>query len=208
MLIKDSEIIMSVMMWFLPIISAFIGWFTNWVAIKMLFHPKEPRWILGMRIQGIFPKGQQQFAQKMGVLVAKELLHFDEIADKLSDPKQIAELRPHIEGHISNFLEHKLKEKLPVIATFVGAGTIDKIKEGLLEEIDEMLPELMKQYAEKLKTKIDIEAMVTEKVANFSSDKLEEILVSIMKKEFRFVEIIGAVLGFVIGLLQILITQL
>ena len=208
MLIKDSEIIMSVMMWFLPIISAFIGWFTNWVAIKMLFHPKEPRRILGMRIQGIFPKGQQQFAQKMGVLVAKELLHFDEIADKLSDPKQIAELRPHIEGHISNFLEHKLKEKLPVIAMFVGAGTIDKIKEGLLEEIDEMLPELMKQYAEKLKTKIDIEAMVTEKVANFSSDKLEEILVSIMKKEFRFVEIIGAVLGFVIGLLQILITQL
>ena len=91
---------------------------------------------------------------------------------------------------------------------FVGAGTLDKIKEGLLEEIDAMLPQLMQQYAEKLKSKIDIEAMVTEKVANFSSDKLEEILVSIMKKEFRFVEIIGAVLGFVIGLLQILITML
>ena len=50
--------------------------------------------------------------------------------------------------------------------------------------------------------------MVTEKVAHFSSDKLEEILVSIMKKEFRFVEIIGAVLGFVIGMLQVLITIL
>lgn len=195
-------------MYLLPFISAFIGWFTNWVAIKMLFHPKEPIQFLGMRVQGVFPKGQQQFAQKMGMLVASELLHFDEIANKLADPKQIAELRPHIEVHINNFLEHKLKEKLPVISMFVGAGTIDKIKEGLLEEIDEMLPELMHQYAEKLKSKIDIEVMVTEKVANFSSDKLEEILVSIMKKEFKFVEIIGAVLGFVIGLLQILITQL
>jgi uncharacterized membrane protein YheB (UPF0754 family) len=45
-------------------------------------------------------------------------------------------------------------------------------------------------------------------VSNFSSDKLEEILNAIMSKEFRFVEIIGAVLGFLIGCMQILITQL
>lgn len=192
----------------LPFISAFIGWFTNWIAIKMLFHPKEPKRFLGITIHGIFPKGQKQFAQKLGVLVASELLHFDEIASRIADPAQLKEVKPYIEQHIDHFLEHKLKEKLPVISMFVGAGTLDKIKEGLLEEIDAMLPQLMQQYAEKLKTKIDIEKMVTEKVANFSSDKLEEILVSIMKKEFRFVEIIGGVLGFLIGLLQILITLL
>jgi uncharacterized membrane protein YheB (UPF0754 family) len=192
----------------LPFISAFIGWFTNWIAIKMLFHPKEPKRFLGITIHGIFPKGQKQFAQKLGVLVASELLHFDEIASRIADPAQLKEVKPYIEQHIDHFLEHKLKEKLPLISMFVGAGTLDKIKEGLLEEIDAMLPQLMQQYAEKLKTKIDIEKMVTEKVANFSSDKLEEILVSIMKKEFRFVEIIGGVLGFLIGLLQILITLL
>jgi uncharacterized membrane protein YheB (UPF0754 family) len=192
----------------LPIISAFIGWFTNWVAIKMLFHPKDPKRFFGLTIQGIFPKGQKQFAQKLGILVATELLHFDEIAKRIADPSQLKEVRPYIEQHIDHFLEHKLKEKLPVVSMFIGAGTLGQIKEGLLEEIDAMLPELMTQYTEKLKTKIDIEKMVTEKVANFSSDKLEEILVSIMKKEFRFVEIIGAVLGFLIGLIQILLTQL
>jgi uncharacterized membrane protein YheB (UPF0754 family) len=44
--------------------------------------------------------------------------------------------------------------------------------------------------------------MVTEKVANYSSDKLEEILLSVLKKEFGFLELIAAVLGFVIGLIQ------
>ena len=39
-------------------------------------------------------------------------------------------------------------------------------------------------------------------------DKLEEVLNNIMSKEFRFVEVIGAVLGFIIGLLQVLITLL
>ena len=91
---------------------------------------------------------------------------------------------------------------------FVGEGMIQKIKEGLLEEIEIMLPELINQFTGKLSTTIDIEKIVTEKVANFSSDKLEEILVSIMQKEFRFVEIIGGVLGFLIGLVQVVLTLL
>jgi uncharacterized membrane protein YheB (UPF0754 family) len=49
---------------------------------------------------------------------------------------------------------------------------------------------------------------VVEKVSGFSSDKLEEILMSIMSKEFRFVEIIGGILGFLIGLLQVALTLL
>ena len=192
----------------IPLISAFIGWFTNWIAIKMLFHPKQPKRFLGITVQGIFPKGQKQFARKLGVLVASELLHFDDIASKIADPKQLENVRPFIAGHIDHFLEHKLTEKMPVLAMFVSASTLAPIKEGLMEEIDIMLPELMKQYAENLKSKIDIEKMVTEKVADFSSDKLEKILVAIMSKEFRFVEIIGGILGFLIGLLQVLLTTI
>ncbi|HRO41458.1 MAG TPA: DUF445 family protein [Flavipsychrobacter sp.] len=190
----------------IPIISAFIGWFTNWIAIKMLFHPKEPKRILGITFHGIFPKRQQQFAKKLGVLVASELLHFDEIVDKIKDPSNLADMAPFIEKHIDEFLNVKLKEKLPVISIFVGEGTLNKIKEGLLEEIEVLLPQIVDQFTGKLSTSIDIEKIVTDKVANFSSDKLEEILFSIMSKEFRFVEIIGGVLGFIIGLLQVVLT--
>ena len=40
-------------------------------------------------------------------------------------------------------------------------------------------------------------------MAGFSSDKLEEILQAVMKKEFRFVELVGGVLGFLIGVIQL-----
>jgi uncharacterized membrane protein YheB (UPF0754 family) len=50
---------------------------------------------------------------------------------------------------------------------------------------------------------MDVEAVVREKVAAFSSDKLEEMLLGIMRREFRFIERVGAVLGFVIGLVQL-----
>ena len=194
------------LVYLIPFISAFIGWFTNWVAIKMLFHPKEPVRFLGITFQGIFPKRQQQFAKKLGVVVATELLHFDEIAARIKDPEHLGELAPFIEKHIDEFLQIKLKEKLPVISMFVGEGTLGKIKEGLMEEINLLLPQLIDQFTGRLATSIDIEEMVSSKVSKFSSDKLEEILLSIMKKEFQFVEILGGVLGFIIGLLQILLT--
>lgn len=195
-------------LYLIPIISAFIGWFTNWIAIKMLFHPKEPVRFLGMTFQGIFPKRQQQFAIKLGSLVANELLHFDEIASKIKDPGRIKEVTPIIEAHLDTFLRVKIQEKMPMISMFIGEKTINQLKEGMMEEIELLLPEVLIRYTDSLSQQIDIERIVTEKVSNFSSDKLEEILIAIMSKEFRFVEIIGAVLGFVIGFVQVLLTLL
>ena len=76
----------------IPIISAFIGWFTNWIAIKMLFHPKEPKKILGITFHGIFPKRQRQFAEKLGILVSTELISFSEIEEKITNPENIKKL--------------------------------------------------------------------------------------------------------------------
>ncbi len=50
---------------------------------------------------------------------------------------------------------------------------------------------------------MDVETIVREKVEDFSSDKLEEMLLGILKREFRFIECVGAVLGFLIGLTQL-----
>ena len=191
-----------------PFVAAFTGWFTTWIAFFMLFHPKKPFKIFGLTIQGIFPKRQKIFAAKLGAVVANELLHFDEIAKQITDPAQLEGVMPGIEEHVNTFLHVKLKDKMPVISMFVGEGTLQKIKEGLMEEIEALLPEVIGKFAGNLSANIDIEKMVTEKVSNFSSDKLEEILAAVMKKEFRFVELVGGVLGFVIGLIQMGISYL
>jgi len=201
-------IIMSPWLLLLPLISAFIGWFTNWIAIKMLFHPREPRNILGITIQGIFPKRQQQFAEKLGKLVSQELLSFSDISTKLTSPENLDRLSPHIEEHIDHFLRVKLKETMPMISMFIGDKTIAQLKAVFLEELRLLFPVIMEKYMGTLKDQLDLEKIVVAKVSAFSSDKLEQILYQIMAREFRFVEIIGAVLGFLIGLVQIAITFL
>lgn len=192
----------------IPLISAFIGWVTNWVAIKMLFHPREPKKILGITFHGIFPKRQQQFAEKLGKLVSAEFLSFDDIEEKISNPDNLKKIMPMIENHIDDFLRNRLTTEMPVISMFIGDKTITKLKESFMKEIEQLFPKVMKQYAVNLKDQLDLEQIVIKKVAGFSSDKLEEVLYQIMSKEFRFVEIIGAVIGFIIGLIQVIITQL
>ncbi|MDZ4810716.1 MAG: DUF445 family protein [Bacteroidota bacterium] len=192
----------------IPLISAFIGWVTNWVAIKMLFHPREPKRILGITFHGIFPKRQQQFAEKLGKLISAEFLSFNDIEEKISNPENLKKIMPMIENHIDDFLRNKLGTEMPMISMFIGDKTVTKLKESFMKEIEILFPQVMKQYAANLKDELDLEQIVIQKVSGFSSDKLEEVLLQIMSKEFRFVEIIGAVIGFIIGLVQVIITQL
>ena len=192
----------------IPLISAFIGWFTNWIAIKMLFHPKVPVKILGITFHGIFPKRQKQFAEKLGKLVSQELLSFSDIEKKISNPDNIEKLMPFVETHIDHFLRVKLAEEMPMIGMFIGDKTINQMKAIFIKELQSLFPSLMENYMGQLEKDLDLEKIVIDKVSGFSSDKLEEILQAIMSKEFRFVEIIGGVLGFIIGLLQVLITIL
>jgi uncharacterized membrane protein YheB (UPF0754 family) len=93
-----------------------------------------------------------------------------------------------------------------MISAFIGEKTIIKLKAVFLEELSALFPALMKQYSTQLKNDLDLEQIVVTKVASFSTDKLESLLLQIMSKEFRFVEIIGGVVGFLIGLVQVAIT--
>lgn len=190
----------------IPIISAFIGYFTNWIAIKMLFHPREPFRFLGMTIQGIFPKRQQQFGEKLGKLVSDEFLSFKDIEQKITSPSNLEKILPVVEQHIDSFLHDKLPKSFPMLSMFIGEKTISTLKTAFLEELTELFPILMHQYVNTLQKELDLEHIVEQKVREFSSDKLENILYQIMAKEFRFVEVLGGVVGFVIGVIQVLIT--
>ena len=188
------------------LLSTFTGWITTWIAIKMLFHPRKPIKILGLTIQGIFPKNQRLIAEKLGQVVGKELLSFDEIEQKVTNPENLQKLRPDIEHHIDNFLRNKLKDVFPMIAMLIGEKTILQLKDAFLLELESLFPVLMKGYMAKLEKDLDLEKIVTEKVASFSTQKLEDILNQIPKKEFKFLEFVGGFFGFIIGLIEIAVT--
>lgn len=192
----------------LPLIAGLIGWFTNYIAVWMLFNPKKPVNILGIKFQGIFPKRQHILAERIGNLVADQLLHSSDLKDKLLNEDTLSGISILVEEKIDDYLLNIFPEKYPITSIFFGAKRKAQIKADLLVEVERAVPELMNAYAAQIDEKIDIESIVTEKVANLNSEMLEKMMNNILKSEFKFIEWVGAILGFIIGIVQLLISEL
>jgi len=194
---------MSPILYALPIISALIGWITNYLAVKMLFHPKLPLKILGVSIHGVFPKRQKQIAKKLGDLVANELFSISDLKVEVESMIATEETMDLIGKKIEKTIRNKLVQNFPMLSMFLTDEMVEKVTNLFKAELQEFLIETAQGIGSKIEEKISIEEIVREKVEAFSTDKLEEILYSIMKKEFRFIEITGAILGFLIGCIQV-----
>ena len=123
----------------LPIVGFIIGYFTNYLAIKMLFYPKYKTF----GIQGVLPKRKEILAKKIG------------------------EVSPEI---MPSYF--KTIENIPVIG-----------------------PKIINYFQNAVENQIN----------SLSIDEIEIIILKIAKKELRFIEITGGIIGFIIGIIQALI---
>ncbi len=193
----------SSLLFLLPLIAALIGWATNYLAIKMLFHPREPKKMLGLCFQGVFPKRQNQIAEKLGTLVANELFSMKDIGQRIEELSTQPEAMEEVGKRIEKTIRGKLISAFPMLSMFLSDDMIEKVTNLFKGELEDFMKASASGLAVKMEESIDVEALVREKVSTFSSDKVEELLIGFMEQEFRFIEKIGAVLGFFIGCVQV-----
>lgn len=189
----------------LPFIGGSIGWFTNFLAVKMLFYPRNPISILGMEFQGVFPKRQATVAAKIGQLVANELLASEEIFKHIVSEQNLNKIKLNMEKILANYFDLSFVQKYPLAAKLLPNKAKLRIQEEILNEVDQVIPSIMQAQVSQLEKSLDIERIVALKVKQLSSKRLEKIIWSILADEFIFIEWVGAFLGFTIGLVQVLV---
>ncbi len=188
-----------------PLIGGVIGWVTNYIAIKMLFYPRNPINLGLFKLQGVFPKRQKMFAERIAKVVSEELVNIQEVKAAVTKEENLTEVYQLIDEKIAHFLKTKLGEAMPFLAMFINDNTVNTIKEVLSTEVKEILPEALNTFSNNLEKHFDVKKLVEEKVSNFSIEKLENVLMGILQKELKFIEIVGAILGAVIGLIQVVL---
>ena len=187
------------------LIGALIGWITNYLAVKMLFYPKHPHRFLFFNVQGVFPRRQNEFALKMGELVSKELFTIDDVTKRLLAKTTNPESLTSIISRIEMIFFERLVNEIPPLRLVLKPRHINHVLRYCEPEIKSLIVQLSQRLASQLHEELDIEFMVTQKISAFTSEKLENILYAVMKREFRAIEVVGAVLGFVIGFSQFII---
>ncbi len=192
----------------IPVISALIGWFTNWIAIIMLFRPKNEVKILFFKIQGVFPKNQTRVAEQIGKMVSKELFSAKDIRAHIEHPDNLDNIRNEVELKIDEYLNVTFPKNYPITSIFVGKNRKNKIKDDLILEVEKVAPEIIERYIQNIEASLNIEEIVRTKVASLPPDRLEEMLNRILKREFKFIEYIGGIIGLMIGIMQVILIYL
>jgi len=172
----------------LPVSSAFIGWVSNRLLIKMLFR--------------MFAKRQMQLAQTLAPLITKEFVSFSDLEDKITNADSIKKIMPVAEVHIDDFLRNKLKDAFPMIGMLIGDRTINTLKEIFMKELEAIFPVIMKGYLQNLQQDLNLEQTITDKIAALQVEKLKAALYQHAGGELRQAYMLGAALGFFIGLIQ------
>ena len=188
------------------LISGAIGWITNWVAIKMLFRPhKEINFGL-FKIQGLIPKRRAEIGTGIANIIQNELISVKDVISNIDRVEFSKRLNDLIEDVLDKNLTKKVKEKFPLLQMFFSdkvAKDVGNTIKDIVMENQEKIFEIFSNYAEE---NIDFEIIISDKISNFSLDKLEEIITLLAKKELKHIEVIGAVLGVLIGAIQYFIT--
>ena len=186
----------------LVLIGAMIGWITNFIAIKMLFRPYKEINLIFFKIQGLLPKRKNEIGNSIAEVVNNELVSIKDIISKISAD----DIEKNIGMIMDRILETRLKEEIvknfPIAAFFLSDSMLEKIKEIIKNSVLDNTKEIINIFGEYLENKVDIKNIITEKVNNFSLEKVEEIIITLAKKELKHIEYIGAVLGGIIGLVQ------
>lgn len=104
-----------------PAVGAVIGYITNDIAIRMLFRPHEPKYILGIHIPftpGIIPKEKSRIAASIGKAVSENLMNrevleksllSDEMLSKMGDAiDEFVATQSHNDETIEQFASHYL----------------------------------------------------------------------------------------------------
>lgn len=189
----------------IPTLAAFIGWFTNWIAIKLSFYPLHFVGIppyLGW--QGIIPRK----AAKMAKISVEASLA------KIGTPREVyqqmdpATLSRHINHILSLWIKPYTKdilfEQYPQLWKLLPA----KIKERIYDEVAAKLPavvdDLVYDLGENIDDILDLEHLAVEELTN-NRKLLVRIFQECGEREFRFIINSGIYFGALFGFIQMLV---
>lgn len=185
----------------IPVVSALVGWLTNWLAIKMTFYPVERVGPPLFGWQGIIPRNSERIAARTVRLVTGQLFRVDDVIDRVDPRRLAAELEPVYDSITDEIVEEVISTQSPAIWEL----TPRPLKEQVQQQVRRGLPDLVERIVgrrEDLVELFDLEHLVLDNLTGQNKRLLNEMFLRCGRPEFRFIVRCGLYFGFLLGLLQ------
>jgi uncharacterized membrane protein YheB (UPF0754 family) len=187
--------------WILPAAGFFVGYLTNWIAIKLVFSPREPTKIGPITIQGLFHKRQNEVAEAFGRTVATRVLNADNIVTTVMESegaKRMNEIVAHRIGElISKYEAH------PMAKLVVPEASRPALRAEVLERIQTEWPKPGGFFHTFAGEAVDLQGELERRMKALDRESYEGVLRPAFQQDEWKLIAAGAVLGTIAGVLQL-----
>lgn len=190
----------------LPAFGMLIGWFTDWLALKMIFLPREPRTFFGFYTwQGVFQKRRHQVAADYGEMIATEIITVPNLLEAVLTGPKSDRLFQMITREVQRTIDSQASVVKPVVAVAVGSRKFQEMKQAAAKRAAEQVPHTVR-YAEDYAIRaLDVRNTIVDRMRQLSPLEFEGLLRPAFRQDEWKLIAVGAVIGGLVGELQVLL---
>jgi uncharacterized membrane protein YheB (UPF0754 family) len=192
----------------MPLFGLAIGWFSDWIALKMVFRPQQPKRYLGLiEWQGLFLKRRYEVGAKYASLIATEIVTPRNILEAVLRGPLSDKIVAMVSKQIQQAFDRQTGLARPLVVVAVGSTRYQEMKRSVATKVLERVPETMAYVEGYVTDALDLRNMLVEKVNELSDEEFEGLLRPAFQQDEWILITIGAALGFTVGEAQALLLE-
>lgn len=189
----------------IPIISAIVGWSTNYLAVKMMFYPIE---FVGIKPffgwQGLIPMKRREMAEIEVELVLGKLLSVQELTDRIDPVMLTASIQRRLKQVLRKIVNQVMEESAPQLWASMPVQGKNLVYKRVEADIPNVVHNMVDDFKHNIDEILDIKELVVGHLVN-EPELINEIFLKAGEKEFPFIEKSGLYFGLLFGFATMLV---
>ena len=187
----------------MPAFGALVGLSTDWIALKMIFYPRAPRRILGVRWQGMFQKRRKEVAADYGKLIAEEVLTVPKLLDAMLTGPKADRLITLVQRHVARVVDRQVGLAKPLVVLTVGSDRYRALKKDAAARAFAEASTTMAPAMDYAKDALAVEKTIVDAMLALTPVEFEGVLRPAFQQDEWKLILVGGILGAIVGELQV-----
>lgn len=190
-------------LWLMPVFGFLTGWISDYIALNLLFVPRDPKRVLGFRMQGVIQRKRDQITRDYAKVMAQDLFTPEVIFETLLNGPSSDRLFAMIHREIGKAIDEQAGPATPLVQLAVGSTRYREAKAAVVRKALDRLPETVAHAHAYTADVMDIENTIADKMSQLNSEQFEAMMRPIFKDDEWLIILVGAVVGALVGELQV-----
>lgn len=194
--------------WIMPAFGFAVGFLSDWLALNMLFRPQYPKRYLGfIPFQGVLHVQRDQITRDYAKILADDLFSPEVILEAVLNGPSSDKLFDTINREVSEAIDRQAGVAAPLVRITIGTQRYRDLKEKVVQLVAAAMPRVLTEASDYTRRTLDVENTIIEKMGQLTNEEFESIMRPVFKDDEPLMIITGAVLGGLVGELQVLIIE-